>query len=74
MALLIKNGEIVTVGARERADIFVEDETITRIGRKRSMPAASWFFQGLLIRMCISTCRSWRPSRRIRTKQAASQP
>src|SRR5262250_391284 len=33
MALLIQNGEIVTVGARERADIFVENETITRIGR-----------------------------------------
>ena len=38
MALLIKNGEIVTVGARERADIFVEDETITRIGRNLDAP------------------------------------
>src|ERR1700674_5360469 len=38
MALLIKNGEIVTVGARERADIFVEDETITRIGRNLDVP------------------------------------
>jgi len=32
--LLIKNGgKIVTVGARERAEHFVEDETITCIGR-----------------------------------------
>src|ERR1700719_2379008 len=38
MALLIKNGEIVMVGARERADIFVEDETITRIGRNLEVP------------------------------------
>jgi dihydropyrimidinase len=38
MALLIKNGEIVTVGAKERADIFVEDETITRIGRNLEAP------------------------------------
>jgi dihydropyrimidinase len=32
MALLIKNGEIVTSEARYFADIYVEDETITRIG------------------------------------------
>jgi dihydropyrimidinase len=32
MALLIRNGEIVTVGSRVRADIYVENETITRIG------------------------------------------
>src|SRR5215469_7271043 len=38
MALLIQNGEIVTVGARERADIFVENETITRIGRNLDAP------------------------------------
>ena len=38
MALLIQNGEIVTVGARERADIFVENETITRIGRNLDGP------------------------------------
>jgi dihydropyrimidinase len=29
---LIRNGEIVTADSRYRADIFVEDETITRIG------------------------------------------
>src|ERR1017187_2318281 len=32
MALLIKNGEIVTAESRYRADIFVQDETITAIG------------------------------------------
>lgn len=32
MALLIRNGEIVTVDSRVRADIFVEQETITSIG------------------------------------------
>ncbi len=32
MALLIQNGEIVTTDSRVRADIFVEHETITRIG------------------------------------------
>ena len=32
MALLIKNGEIITADARTEADIYVEDETITRIG------------------------------------------
>jgi dihydropyrimidinase len=32
MSLLIRNGEIVTADSRYRADIFVEDETITRIG------------------------------------------
>jgi dihydropyrimidinase len=32
MPLLIKNGEIVTADSRYRADIYVEDETITRIG------------------------------------------
>ena len=32
MALLIKNGEIVTASERYRADIYCEGETITRIG------------------------------------------
>src|SRR5215831_18179884 len=41
MALLVKNGEIVTVGARERADIFVEDETITRLGKNLAVPAGT---------------------------------
>src|SRR3984893_19389010 len=34
MSLLIKNGEIVTPDERYVADIFCEDETITRIDRK----------------------------------------
>lgn len=32
MPLLIKNGEIVTADSRYRADLWCEDETITRIG------------------------------------------
>jgi dihydropyrimidinase len=32
MPLLIKNGELVTADSRYKADIFIEDETITRIG------------------------------------------
>ena len=31
MALLIKNGEIITADARRHADIYCEGETITRI-------------------------------------------
>src|SRR5688572_27290474 len=33
MPLLIQNGQIITADSQYRADIFVEDETITRIGR-----------------------------------------
>ncbi len=32
MPLLIKNGEIITADSRSRADLLVENETITRIG------------------------------------------
>jgi len=38
MALLIRNGEIVTVGSRVQADIYVEDETVTRIGKNLDVP------------------------------------
>jgi dihydropyrimidinase len=31
--MLIRNGEIVTADSRYRADIYVEDETVTRMGR-----------------------------------------
>jgi dihydropyrimidinase len=41
MALLIRNGEIVTVGSRFHADIYVEDETITRIGKDLDAPPGS---------------------------------
>jgi dihydropyrimidinase len=41
MALLIRNGEIVNVGSRERADIYVENETITRIGKNLEVPAGA---------------------------------
>ena len=38
MSLLIKNGEIVTADARYIADIFCENETITRIDKNISAP------------------------------------
>jgi dihydropyrimidinase len=38
MPLLIRNGEIITADSRSRADIFAEDETITRIGRDLEAP------------------------------------
>src|SRR5258708_18986179 len=38
MALLIRNGEIVTVDSRVHADIYVEDEAITRIGNNLDAP------------------------------------
>ena len=38
MALLIKNGEIITADERRHADIFCENETITRIGSDLSAP------------------------------------
>jgi dihydropyrimidinase len=38
MALLIKNGEIVTADSRFRSDIYVESETITRIGAALDAP------------------------------------
>src|SRR5258708_5985139 len=38
MALLIKNGEIVTASERYVADIFCENETITRIDRNITAP------------------------------------
>jgi dihydropyrimidinase len=41
MALLIKNGEIVTPDARYVADIWCEGETITRIDRNIEAPAGS---------------------------------
>ncbi|MDI6773471.1 MAG: dihydropyrimidinase [bacterium] len=38
MPLLIKNGEILTADSRYRADIYIEDETITRIGKNLEAP------------------------------------
>src|SRR5260370_16992589 len=38
MALIIKNGEIVTAGERYIADIFCEGETISRIDRNIAPP------------------------------------
>jgi len=41
VSLLIKNGEIVTAASRMRADIYCEDETITRIGQNLDAPAGA---------------------------------
>lgn len=38
MPLLIRNGEIITTDARFHGDIYVEDETITRIGTRLDAP------------------------------------
>src|SRR5262249_55454141 len=38
MALLIRNGEIVTADSRSRGDIYIADETITRIGVNLDVP------------------------------------
>jgi dihydropyrimidinase len=38
MALLIRNGDVVTVGSRHKADIYVEDEVVTRIGKGLEAP------------------------------------
>src|SRR3974390_207329 len=39
--LLIKNGEIINVGSRALADIYIENETITRIGKNLEVPPAT---------------------------------
>ena len=41
MALLIRNGEIITASERYIADIFCENETITRIGNNLEAPPQS---------------------------------
>src|ERR1700693_2195110 len=38
MALLIRNGEIVTVGSRVQADVYAENETITTMGKNLVVP------------------------------------
>ena len=38
MALLIRNGQIVNAGSQQHADIFVEHETVTRIGKDLEAP------------------------------------
>ena len=38
MGLLIQNGEIVTADKRTKADIYIEDETITEIGENLQVP------------------------------------
>ncbi len=38
MPLLIRNADIITADSRQHGDIYVEDETITRIGRNLDAP------------------------------------
>lgn len=38
MALLIRNGEIITASSRAHADLYVENETISRIGKNLEAP------------------------------------
>jgi dihydropyrimidinase len=38
VALLIRNGDVVTVGSRFNADIYVEDEGVTRVGKNLDAP------------------------------------
>src|ERR1700682_5911470 len=38
MALLIRNADIVTADSRHRADVYAQDETITRIGQNLDAP------------------------------------
>ena len=56
MGLLIRNGEIVTPDARYKAEIYAEDQTITRIGTDLSVPpdteiidaTGKWVFPGFI--------------------------
>jgi dihydropyrimidinase len=41
MALLIKNGEIITADSRYKADIYIENETITQIGTNLEVGAGT---------------------------------
>src|SRR6202051_392807 len=38
MGLLIRNGEIITVGSRVKGDVYAENETVTRIGKNLEVP------------------------------------
>src|ERR1700755_992257 len=38
MGLLIRNGEIITVGSRVKGDVYAENETVTRIGKDLEVP------------------------------------
>ena len=50
MALLIRNGEIVTASERYVADILCEGETITRIGQDLAAPPGAEIIDARTIR------------------------
>lgn len=41
MGLLIRNGEVVNMGSRVHADIYAENETVTRIGKNLEVPSGT---------------------------------
>ena len=79
MPLLIKNGEIVTASEHYWRTFIARrkrSRALTRTSRRRRarrwwMRRANMFFRGSLTRTCISTCRSWERSPRIRTRRRA---
>jgi dihydropyrimidinase len=56
MGLLIRDGEIVTPDARYKAEIYIEDQTVTRIGTNLPVPPGTetidatgqWIFPGFI--------------------------
>src|SRR6202162_3091352 len=56
MGLLIRDGEIVTPDARSKAELYAEDQTVTRIGMDLSVPPGTeiidatgkWIFPGFI--------------------------
>lgn len=56
MSLLIRGGEIITPDARYKAEIYAEDQTVTRIGTDLSVPLGTeiidatgkWIFPGFI--------------------------
>jgi len=66
MSLLIKNGHIITASENYHADIFIEGEEISSIGKNLDQSADEvidasglMIFQGVLILMYILICRLW---------------
>ncbi len=72
MAILIKNGTLITASETFDADILVEEEKISLIGKDLQHPNADivdaggkLFCQVGSIRMCTSTCRCSAQSHRM---------
>lgn len=81
MSLLIKNGRIITSGEDYVADLFIEGETISAIGKNLNVNAVRTIdatglmvFREELIRMFTSICLLWEPIRLTTTKPEPGQP